>query len=83
MRDRQEENKRKNLLKKIKFYEYLISYGTANKSFLPNEENGNKTATLFFPNIVESVPSQRSGESTSAMVPAVIVETPLSDQGLI
>lgn len=74
IREKHEENKRNCLLKKIKFYEYLISYGGPHNSFLPTEETKSKTSSLFFPNIQQS--QEETAESTSdlAKMSSVVVE---------
>lgn len=53
MRERHEEIKRNCLLKKIKFYEYLISYAGPHNSFFPAEDSKSKTVSLLFPTIGE------------------------------
>lgn len=51
IREKYEENKRNCLLKKIRFYEYLIGYTVPEKKFMPGVEMKNKTTTLFFPTL--------------------------------
>jgi hypothetical protein len=56
IREKYEENKRNCLLKKIRFYEYLIGYSGPEKRFAPGVEIKNKTATFFFPTLTPLSP---------------------------
>lgn len=73
IREKHEENKRNCLLKKIKFYEYLISYGGPHNTFLPAEETKNKTASLFFPNLHQPH-EETTNSNLSAKMPSFVVE---------